>query len=204
MEEADWEPEAELDVEPLGVPVLADGEGEVLGEFVGDWLGVGDVDGEELEDDGFGDCDIVGRGGVFVGSSGSRVSVADGEDVGSGAPPVGPVPPGADVPVGPGDDGSEGVSVVSSVGSGSPPVPSSVPSGLALRSVVTRSAPGSVASPEVAPRVTTVPSTATRSAPAPTAARLRLDALCRERAERSGELQYLLEPDLKEARGGLR
>ncbi|MFI8522037.1 [protein-PII] uridylyltransferase [Streptomyces sp. NPDC085481] len=31
-----------------------------------------------------------------------------------------------------------------------------------------------------------------------------LDALCRERAERSGELQYLLEPDLKEARGGLR
>ncbi|MFF8379121.1 [protein-PII] uridylyltransferase [Streptomyces sp. NPDC015661] len=31
-----------------------------------------------------------------------------------------------------------------------------------------------------------------------------LDALCRERAERAGELQYLLEPDLKEARGGLR
>ncbi|MFB7865868.1 [protein-PII] uridylyltransferase [Streptomyces sp. NPDC056069] len=31
-----------------------------------------------------------------------------------------------------------------------------------------------------------------------------LHALCRERAERSGELQYLLEPDLKEARGGLR
>ncbi|MEU4099210.1 [protein-PII] uridylyltransferase [Streptomyces tanashiensis] len=31
-----------------------------------------------------------------------------------------------------------------------------------------------------------------------------LDALCRERAERMGELQYLLEPDLKEARGGLR
>ncbi|MFH8627061.1 [protein-PII] uridylyltransferase [Streptomyces vietnamensis] len=31
-----------------------------------------------------------------------------------------------------------------------------------------------------------------------------LDALCRERAERVGELQYLLEPDLKEARGGLR
>ncbi|MER6096898.1 [protein-PII] uridylyltransferase [Streptomyces sp. NPDC001728] len=31
-----------------------------------------------------------------------------------------------------------------------------------------------------------------------------LDALCRERAERTGELQYLLEPDLKEARGGLR
>ncbi|WP_420710885.1 [protein-PII] uridylyltransferase [Streptomyces sp. NRRL S-118] len=31
-----------------------------------------------------------------------------------------------------------------------------------------------------------------------------LDALCRERAERQGELQYLLEPDLKEARGGLR
>ncbi|WMX44852.1 [protein-PII] uridylyltransferase [Streptomyces roseicoloratus] len=31
-----------------------------------------------------------------------------------------------------------------------------------------------------------------------------LDALCRERAERSGELPYLLEPDLKEARGGLR
>ncbi|MEV8627989.1 [protein-PII] uridylyltransferase [Streptomyces sp. NPDC051079] len=31
-----------------------------------------------------------------------------------------------------------------------------------------------------------------------------LDALCRDRAERSGELQYLLEPDLKEARGGLR
>ncbi|MFE3325597.1 [protein-PII] uridylyltransferase [Streptomyces sp. NPDC059176] len=31
-----------------------------------------------------------------------------------------------------------------------------------------------------------------------------LDALCRERAERHGELQFLLEPDLKEARGGLR
>ncbi|MFI8764913.1 [protein-PII] uridylyltransferase [Streptomyces sp. NPDC053792] len=31
-----------------------------------------------------------------------------------------------------------------------------------------------------------------------------LDALCRERADRMGELQYLLEPDLKEARGGLR
>ncbi|MEE1814504.1 [protein-PII] uridylyltransferase [Streptomyces sp. SP18ES09] len=31
-----------------------------------------------------------------------------------------------------------------------------------------------------------------------------LDELCRERAERAGELQYLLEPDLKEARGGLR
>ncbi|KQZ18136.1 protein-PII uridylyltransferase [Streptomyces sp. Root55] len=31
-----------------------------------------------------------------------------------------------------------------------------------------------------------------------------LDELCRERAERMGELQYLLEPDLKEARGGLR
>lgn len=31
-----------------------------------------------------------------------------------------------------------------------------------------------------------------------------LDELCRERAERQGELQYLLEPDLKEARGGLR
>ncbi|MFI1659566.1 [protein-PII] uridylyltransferase [Streptomyces sp. NPDC020472] len=31
-----------------------------------------------------------------------------------------------------------------------------------------------------------------------------LDALCRERAERTGELQYLLEPDLKESRGGLR
>ncbi|MEU8620936.1 [protein-PII] uridylyltransferase [Streptomyces sp. NPDC048623] len=31
-----------------------------------------------------------------------------------------------------------------------------------------------------------------------------LAALCRERAERCGELQYLLEPDLKEARGGLR
>ncbi|MEU4348453.1 [protein-PII] uridylyltransferase [Streptomyces sp. NPDC023838] len=31
-----------------------------------------------------------------------------------------------------------------------------------------------------------------------------LDALCRERAERQGELQFLLEPDLKEARGGLR
>ncbi|MEV6790490.1 [protein-PII] uridylyltransferase [Streptomyces sp. NPDC051320] len=28
--------------------------------------------------------------------------------------------------------------------------------------------------------------------------------LCRERAERQGELQFLLEPDLKEARGGLR
>ena len=28
--------------------------------------------------------------------------------------------------------------------------------------------------------------------------------LCDERAERQGELQYLLEPDLKEARGGLR
>ncbi|MFE3765985.1 [protein-PII] uridylyltransferase [Streptomyces sp. NPDC059104] len=28
--------------------------------------------------------------------------------------------------------------------------------------------------------------------------------LCRERAERSGELRFLLEPDLKEARGGLR
>ncbi|MFD5397854.1 [protein-PII] uridylyltransferase [Streptomyces sp. NPDC127097] len=28
--------------------------------------------------------------------------------------------------------------------------------------------------------------------------------LCQERAERQGELQYLLEPDLKEARGGLR
>ncbi|MFJ9432744.1 [protein-PII] uridylyltransferase [Streptomyces sp. NPDC101490] len=31
-----------------------------------------------------------------------------------------------------------------------------------------------------------------------------LDALCRERAERAGELPHLLEPDLKEARGGLR
>ncbi|WP_433545470.1 [protein-PII] uridylyltransferase [Streptomyces sp. CA-294286] len=31
-----------------------------------------------------------------------------------------------------------------------------------------------------------------------------LHALCLERAERAGELQYLLEPDLKEARGGLR
>ncbi|RSS39096.1 [protein-PII] uridylyltransferase [Streptomyces sp. WAC08241] len=31
-----------------------------------------------------------------------------------------------------------------------------------------------------------------------------LDELCRERAERTGELQFLLEPDLKEARGGLR
>ncbi|MFD5750556.1 [protein-PII] uridylyltransferase [Streptomyces sp. NPDC127033] len=31
-----------------------------------------------------------------------------------------------------------------------------------------------------------------------------LDDLCRERAERQGELQFLLEPDLKEARGGLR
>jgi [protein-PII] uridylyltransferase len=31
-----------------------------------------------------------------------------------------------------------------------------------------------------------------------------LRELCRERAERAGELQYLLEPDLKEARGGLR
>ncbi|MEV7102329.1 [protein-PII] uridylyltransferase [Streptomyces atroolivaceus] len=31
-----------------------------------------------------------------------------------------------------------------------------------------------------------------------------LDDLCRERAERMGELQFLLEPDLKEARGGLR
>ncbi|KQX47755.1 MULTISPECIES: [protein-PII] uridylyltransferase [unclassified Streptomyces] len=31
-----------------------------------------------------------------------------------------------------------------------------------------------------------------------------LDELCRERAERMGELPYLLEPDLKEARGGLR
>jgi [protein-PII] uridylyltransferase len=31
-----------------------------------------------------------------------------------------------------------------------------------------------------------------------------LDELCRERAVRQGELQYLLEPDLKEARGGLR
>ncbi|MGJ5753082.1 [protein-PII] uridylyltransferase [Streptomyces puniciscabiei] len=31
-----------------------------------------------------------------------------------------------------------------------------------------------------------------------------LQELCAERAERRGELQYLLEPDLKEARGGLR
>ncbi|MEV6739953.1 [protein-PII] uridylyltransferase [Streptomyces sp. NPDC051104] len=31
-----------------------------------------------------------------------------------------------------------------------------------------------------------------------------LQQLCAERAERQGELQYLLEPDLKEARGGLR
>ncbi|GAU70114.1 putative [protein-PII] uridylyltransferase family protein [Streptomyces sp. NBRC 110611] len=31
-----------------------------------------------------------------------------------------------------------------------------------------------------------------------------LHTLCQERAERQGELQYLLEPDLKEARGGLR
>ncbi|MEU9026907.1 [protein-PII] uridylyltransferase [Streptomyces sp. NPDC048383] len=31
-----------------------------------------------------------------------------------------------------------------------------------------------------------------------------LHALCRERADRSGELRFLLEPDLKEARGGLR
>ena len=31
-----------------------------------------------------------------------------------------------------------------------------------------------------------------------------LDELCRERGERMGELQFLLEPDLKEARGGLR
>ncbi|MCT7354802.1 [protein-PII] uridylyltransferase, partial [Streptomyces sp. 15-116A] len=31
-----------------------------------------------------------------------------------------------------------------------------------------------------------------------------LQELCAERAERMGELQYLLEPDLKEARGGLR
>ncbi|MET9294554.1 [protein-PII] uridylyltransferase [Streptomyces sp. NPDC003077] len=31
-----------------------------------------------------------------------------------------------------------------------------------------------------------------------------LAELCRERAERQGELRYLLEPDLKEARGGLR
>ncbi|MCX4965101.1 [protein-PII] uridylyltransferase [Streptomyces sp. NBC_00654] len=31
-----------------------------------------------------------------------------------------------------------------------------------------------------------------------------LDELCRERAARTGELQFLLEPDLKEARGGLR
>ncbi|MEI7031087.1 [protein-PII] uridylyltransferase [Streptomyces pratensis] len=31
-----------------------------------------------------------------------------------------------------------------------------------------------------------------------------LAALCRDRGERAGELQYLLEPDLKEARGGLR
>ncbi|WP_053701990.1 [protein-PII] uridylyltransferase [Streptomyces sp. WM6368] len=31
-----------------------------------------------------------------------------------------------------------------------------------------------------------------------------LHSLCRERAERAGELRFLLEPDLKEARGGLR
>ncbi|MFC6061434.1 [protein-PII] uridylyltransferase [Streptomyces ochraceiscleroticus] len=31
-----------------------------------------------------------------------------------------------------------------------------------------------------------------------------LNALCLDRADRQGELQYLLEPDLKEARGGLR
>lgn len=31
-----------------------------------------------------------------------------------------------------------------------------------------------------------------------------LHELCRERAERHGELRFLLEPDLKEARGGLR
>ncbi|MEU5212125.1 [protein-PII] uridylyltransferase [Streptomyces sp. NPDC020742] len=31
-----------------------------------------------------------------------------------------------------------------------------------------------------------------------------LHALCQERADRQGELQYLLEPDLKEARGGIR
>ncbi|MFF5448384.1 [protein-PII] uridylyltransferase [Streptomyces sp. NPDC012888] len=31
-----------------------------------------------------------------------------------------------------------------------------------------------------------------------------LHSLCRERAERSGDLRFLLEPDLKEARGGLR
>ncbi|MGW0120946.1 [protein-PII] uridylyltransferase [Streptomyces sp. NPDC003327] len=31
-----------------------------------------------------------------------------------------------------------------------------------------------------------------------------LAALCRDRAERAGELRFLLEPDLKEARGGLR
>ncbi|MEU3068191.1 [protein-PII] uridylyltransferase [Streptomyces sp. NPDC006906] len=31
-----------------------------------------------------------------------------------------------------------------------------------------------------------------------------LHELCRERAERTGELQFLLEPDIKEARGGLR
>ncbi|MEV6652850.1 [protein-PII] uridylyltransferase [Streptomyces sp. NPDC051219] len=31
-----------------------------------------------------------------------------------------------------------------------------------------------------------------------------LNELCQERAERQGELQFLLEPDLKEARGGLR
>ncbi|MFI8499340.1 [protein-PII] uridylyltransferase [Streptomyces sp. NPDC085524] len=31
-----------------------------------------------------------------------------------------------------------------------------------------------------------------------------LHTLCRDRAERSGELRFLLEPDLKEARGGLR
>ncbi|MCB5182123.1 [protein-PII] uridylyltransferase [Streptomyces antimicrobicus] len=37
------------------------------------------------------------------------------------------------------------------------------------------------------------------------AARLpELHAMCRERAERCGELRFLLEPDLKEARGGLR
>ncbi|AXE23184.1 [protein-PII] uridylyltransferase [Streptomyces globosus] len=32
----------------------------------------------------------------------------------------------------------------------------------------------------------------------------RLHAMCRERAEQCGELRFLLEPDLKEARGGLR
>ncbi|MGW5342933.1 [protein-PII] uridylyltransferase [Streptomyces sp. NPDC004050] len=32
----------------------------------------------------------------------------------------------------------------------------------------------------------------------------RLHAMCRERADRAGELRFLLEPDLKEARGGLR